>query len=166
MERLILGNAASMLGALFLIMSSISPHRIRIYIFQLAECIFLIISQLLFMKPGAAVVLFIAIIRNLLLIKGKYSRQALIIISASTLLFGILFSDKSYISLLPVLAAFVYNFAAYRSESIVLLKLGLSLTLALWLVYSAAIFDVFGFAVNGISLVLNIVSLTKIEKSG
>ncbi len=162
--RLILGNAASFAAAVFLILSSNARVRERIYFFQLIECILLVGSQIFFLQIGTAAVLLVSIIRNILLIKNSYSMGAIVSVNVASLFFGIAFSSGGAISLFPVIAAIVYNtFAVFKD--VALLKLGLIVTLSLWIVYSASIPDIFGFIVNTVSLILNLISSVRLLRS-
>ena len=69
--RIILANAVSAAAALFLGLASVE-HRVgRMYFFQAAECMALLISQLILSQTSGAISMFFGIIRNLLLSKEK-----------------------------------------------------------------------------------------------
>ncbi len=157
--ELVAANVFSGLAALFLILSTLSESREKIYFYQLFECVLLIVAQILFREPSAAVVLALSALRNFLLWRKSYDFTAAFIIFITILVTAIPLSEGSAVSLLPMAATLIYTVTTYKAKSFVYIKVSLFINLLIWIVYSFMIFDVSTFLINIVSLILNSVSL-------
>jgi len=165
-DRIIVGNIISFCASFFLVGSCLTCKRKRVHLFQFFQGATLAVSQLAFGKGGGAVSMSVAAVRNLLICFGAYSRWAMIILASVTLLLGSGLNSSGIVGFMPVLAGTFYSVVSYRAKSILTLKLGLSLLLLVWTVYSAIILDVFGAITNGTGLLLNIVTLGRMYSVG
>ena len=164
MDRIILGNIISLVGAFFLFFSCIARTKRQIAVYQLLQCIVLTASQVVFDKGGGAVSMAAAGVRNLLIASGHYGFVAMIAVAAITLVLGISLNGAGLIGLMPVGAGVFYTVSLYKAKDAVSVKLALSALLWVWIVYSALIGDVFGTISNSTAQVLNLITLHKLRK--
>ena len=162
MTRLVLANAFSFTGALFLCLSCLAKTKKRVATCQLIQCAFLTCAQIAFGKPSGAISMSAAFARNLLIALGRYSTPSMVAIASFTLIFGISLNVAGIIGLLPVGAGSFYTIATRFAKGVVGMKLALMVLLSVWIIYSVLIFDVFGALSNLLALTLNVITLTKI----
>lgn len=163
--QLILGNAISFFGAIFLCASCVVKTKRRLVILQLLQCIILTVAQIVFGKGSGAVSMSAAGIRNLIIASGHYNAAVMALVVAFTLAFGLYFNTAGYLGLLPIGAGVFYSAALYFAKDIYRLKIALALLLLTWTIYSALIFDVFGTISNALAGVLNVITLVKMKKT-
>ena len=164
MDRLVLGNIISLVGSLFLFFSCIAKTKKTIAVYQLLQCVVLMISQIVFNKGGGAVSMAAAGVRNLLIASGHYGLLSMLILAALTLIFGIYLNGAGLIGLMPVGAGVFYTVSLYRAKDAIAVKLALSALLWVWIVYSALIGDIFGTLSNTVAQALNLTTLYKLRR--
>ena len=164
MDRLVLGNAISLVGSLFLFFSCVAKTKRAIAVYQLLQCVVLTIAQIVFDKGGGAVSMAAAGVRNLLIASGHYGFTSMLIIAGLTLFFGIYLNGAGLVGLMPVGAGVFYTISLYKARDAVAVKLALSALLWVWIVYSALIGDIFGTISNAVAQALNLITLTKLRK--
>ena len=159
MSNLIVGNAISLVAAVFLVLSALSQRVKTMHCFQLAESVFILLSQLAFGYLGGAVTMLIAIVRGALVIFRKYTLGAMLITVYLTFFMGLKFNTGGVVGVIPVFASTFYAIAVRYARKAWSYKLCLILNLALWAIYAALINDFVTCAVNFISLILGAYSL-------
>jgi len=163
--NLILGNAISFLGAIFLCASCVAKTKRRLVILQFFQCVILTTAQIVFGKGSGAVSMSAAGVRNLIIASGHYNAFIMILVVLFTLIFGLYFNTAGYLGLLPIGAGVFYSAALYFAKDVRTLKMALSVLLFTWIVYSALIFDIFGTISNTAAQILNLITLQKTRKS-
>ncbi len=163
--NIVLGNAISFFGALFLCASCVAKTKRRLVVLQFFQCLFFTAAQIAFGKGSGAVSMSAAGIRNLIIASGHYNAVVMIIVVLFTLFFGLRFNTAGYLGLLPIGIGVFYSAALYFTKDVRALKIALSLLLAVWIVYSALIFDIFGTVSNTVAEILNVATLAKIRKN-
>lgn len=161
MPNVILGNILSGFSAGFLILSAVLKRKKAIYFSQCMESLFLFFAQLAFFQIGAAICLFISIIKNILLYFGKYSRAPMVLVALASFVFGVIYNTGGVIGLIPVAASVLFSITCYFAKSVIGIKLVTASNLALWSIYSFFIFDLVSFIVNGFSLAVNLFYVIK-----
>ncbi len=161
MPNVILGNILSAFSAGFLILSAVLKSKKSIYFSQCMESLFLFFAQLAFFQIGAAICLFISIIKNILLYFGKYSRVPMVLVALASFVFGIIYNTGGAIGLIPVAASVLFSISCYFAKKVTGIKLVTAANLALWSIYSFFIIDFVSFTVNGFSLAVNLLYVVK-----
>ena len=163
--NIVLGNAISFFGAIFLCASCVAKTKRSLVILQFFQCLFFAAAQVVFGKGSGAVSMSAAGVRNLTIASGHYNAVVMIMVVLFTLFFGFRFNTAGYLGLLPIGIGVFYSIALYVTKNVRTLKIALSLLLAVWIVYSALIFDIFGTVSNTIAEVLNITTLVRLNKN-
>ena len=164
MNRLLLGNIISLFGSFFLCASCVVKTKRRVVLCQLFQCIILTVAQIVFGKGSGAVSMSMAGVRNLIIASGHYNIIVMILIVLITFTFGLYFNTAGYIGLIPIFVGVFYTAALYFTKNVRTLKLALAVLLLAWIVYSALIYDIFGFLSNSVAEILNIMTLVKMYK--
>ena len=162
--RILAGNVISFVATLFLFLGGIARGRREIYFFQFLECVFLIISQLVFLQIAGAVSMCFSALRNHLAAKEKYTPLALVLIFTLTAMLGILLNRGGVVGLIPVGASLLLTACAYVLKSALAVRLAVMISLALWVVYSVLIRDYVSAASNLLALALNLYTLVRTRK--
>ena len=165
MNRLLIGNIISLFGSFFLCASCVAKTKRRVVICQLFQCIILTAAQIVFGKGSGAVSMSMAGVRNLIIASGHYNIFVMLLIASVTLIFGLYFNTAGYIGLVPIFVGVFYTAALYFTKNVRTLKLALAVLLLAWIIYSALIYDIFGFLSNSVAGVLNIMTLVRMLKN-
>ncbi len=162
--NIILGNAISFFGALFLCASCVAKTKRRVVLLQFFQCMILTAAQIAFGKGSGAVSMSAAGIRNLIIAAGHYNALVMAAVVIFTLAFGLYFNTAGYLGLLPIGAGVFYSAALYFTKDVRALKIALGILIFTWIVYSALIFDIFGTISNTAAEILNVTTLVKMER--
>ncbi len=165
MNRLLIGNIISLVGSFFLCASCVAKTKRRVVVCQLFQCIILTVAQIVFGKGSGAVSMSMAGVRNLIIASGHYNIFVMLAIASITFFFGLYFNTAGYIGLIPIGVGVFYSAALYFSKNVRTLKLSLAVLLFAWIVYSALIYDIFGFLSNSVAEILNIITLIRMHKA-
>lgn len=141
MEKIILGNIISFAAAVTLFLSCYTTDTRKIYIYQIAENAILCLSSVVFASWTGLITLSLAIFRNVLLMRDKYSKRWMIALSVVITLSGILVNTKGAAGWLPVIATLIWTVANYYFRDVVRVKMFLLMNITLWCVYFFIIWD-------------------------
>ena len=155
----LIGNSVSFVATAFLLLSAIARSRRGIYFFQFLECIFLIISQLVFRQVAGAVSMSFSAIRNHLASKDKYTLPYLLIIFSANAVFGIILNTGGIVGFIPVVATLFLTVASYFVEKPNSVRASVMINLAMWVAYSFIIRDYVSGVSNSIALAVNAYTL-------
>ena len=161
MVDIVFANSLSAVAAVFMSVSCLLRRKTHIYLFQMLECLFLIFAQLVFGQVGAVLSLSVSVIRNLLLVLGRYKRWHMILFTVITLLLGIALNTGGIIGIIPVGAGAIFTVSSFYAEKFAEIKLSLLVNIGLWIVYSAFILDFSTLFMNSVSFALNLASLIR-----
>ena len=159
--RLLAGNIISLVAAGFMSAAAISKKKHAIFIFQMLDCLFLGIAQLVFGAPSAALVLFLGVLRNVAILVGKYNSFTMWAFLITTVILGGMSNVSGLLGIIPIAATATITAGCYFAKTHNGIKAVFMANLGLWSVYSALIFDYATATVNLISFVLCTVSLIK-----
>ena len=161
MVRIVIGNLISLAASVFLCLGGLVRSKKNIYFFQFLECLFLIISQLVFLQIAGAVSMLFGAIRNLVAAKDGYSLQLMVFTFISIGVFGIAMNTGGVIGLIPVLASLFLTVTAYKLRDVIKIRIAVMINLLMWVVYSFIILDVVTGLTNTVALGLNAYTLIK-----
>lgn len=164
--NILVGNIISSVAAVFTVISSLSTDRKRIYMFQVAQCIVMVIASLFFASYSGIAMYMLCALRNLLAAYDKFSIKICIIFVIMTFVIGIACNNIGMIGLFPVFATAVYTVGSSVLHTNKSIKVNIAVNLLLWAVYDIIICDYITFAVDVVSAAVTVYSLIKtISKS-
>lgn len=136
---LILGNLFGGLSSIFLGLSVHKKTKKDMVGFQILDCTFAIISCLFLKGYNGAVSNGVALTRNAVEYKGKSTRiftGTLVVITLMLGIFNFTYNEKTWYSLLPIIASVEYTVGLTRCKSYTRCKVSLLVNLILWMIYS------------------------------
>lgn len=162
-KQIIIGNIISFFAAVLLAMTAWTKSEKRTFIYQVGENTVLGISSLVFGSYAAAAIAFLSASRCIVILKGKYTKAAMLVYSTLFLVLGVLTNSKGPIGLLPVIAAVEYAALNYYLADIKGLKWALIINLALWDFYAFWIQDYSSGIAWIITIAVTLASLWKLR---
>ena len=157
--QLIIGNVISLFAAVIMCFSAVAHTRRRLYLLQLVECAVLMLAQLVFGYPSAALVLALGGVRNIFILYERYTLRAMcIFIGMIFISFSLTFGGGA-VELLPLAATLLFTVGAYFARGVVGTKIVFSGVLALWSVYSFIIRDFPTGVTNAVSAILSVATV-------
>ncbi len=163
-KQIIIGNIISFFAAVLLAMTAWTKSEKRTFIYQVGENTVLGISSLVFGSYAAAAIAFLSASRCIVILKGKYTKAAMLVYSTLFLVLGVLTNSKGPIGLLPVIAAVEYAALNYYLADIKGLKWALIINLALWDFYAFWIKDFSSGIAWIITIAVTLASLWKMAR--
>lgn len=141
MNQIVLGNMISFAAAVMLFLGCYTTDTSKIYRYQIAENMILCLSSLVFGSYSGMITLSLAIFRNILLMKDKYTKNWMILLSIVITAGGVMVNTKGLVGLLPVIATLVWTVSNYYFRDFLHVKIFLLINIALWTIYFFAIWD-------------------------
>lgn len=141
MNQIVLGNMISFAAAVMLFLGCYTTDTNKIYRYQIAENMILCLSSLVFGSYSGMITLSLAIFRNILLMKDKYTKNWMILLSIVITAGGVMVNTKGLVGLLPVIATLVWTVSNYYFRDFLHVKIFLLINIALWTIYFFAIWD-------------------------
>ena len=157
--RILVGNCFSFAASVFMSLAAYTDSRRKMLVFQTADCILLAIAQLILGAPSGAVVLMLGALRNLLIIKNKFTLFAMLLFSSLAAVMGTLANERGIIGYIPIAATLVLTVGLYGFKGPVAAKVVILLNLLLWSVYSFMIYDLATGVSNGAAAVICLITL-------
>jgi len=158
----ILGNVFSLIAAICLAVSVFRKTTTKLLLWQVAEVVFCILSNVALMTFSALTTNFIALVRDLLAYKNKLTRKITWILLCLCIVFGLIANNRGWVGLFPMMASMVYTIFLYATRNEQQIRFGLILNLMLWFVhdfyvgaYPSAFMDVFLSAWTLVALLKN-----------
>lgn len=169
----VFGNIFGGLSSLFLGLSVHQKDKKGMVCYQVADCVFAIISCLFLKGFSGAASNSIALIRNILELKKKNNKLTVILIAITIFIYGILnynFIEHVWYSWIPIVASMEYTLGMFIFKRYKYSKICLLINELLWFIYSLFILNYIA-AVTLIILVINtiislIMSQRKIADNG
>lgn len=152
--QLIIGNIISLFAAVIMCFSAAAESRRRLYALQLLECGVLLVAQLVFGYPSAALVLAIGGIRNVFILLRRYNLRVMLFFVGLIIVSFVLTFDGGIVEILPLLATLIFTVGSYTATGVVSTKLVFALMLIFWSVYSFIIRDFPTGITNAVSAIL------------
>ncbi|MCF0134030.1 MAG: YgjV family protein [Blautia sp.] len=141
MNRILIGNAISFVAAIALLMGCIVESPKKVYLLQVVENAVLCLSSIVFGSWTGLSTLSLSIIRSVLLMKNKYDKKWMVILSALIVVFGAYLNEMGLIGWLPILATVQWSVCSYYARKIIPIKIGMLVNILMWMVYFFAIWD-------------------------
>lgn len=170
MNTVLFGNIISFVSAVLLIVMGLTKTRKKILTLQLSQVSLLAVSNAILGAYTGAVSNLIALVRNILCLKVKYSLTIKLLVSAALVGLGLLTNDRGFLGLLPI-AGTVLVTCSLDCEDVVKLKSAYIISQSVWIFYDlavknyvAAVTDTFGVAANIIGIISVRKMIRKTEK--
>ena len=158
----ILGNVFSLIAAICLAVSVFRKTTTKLLLWQVAEVVFCILSNVALMTFSALTTNSIALVRDLLAYKNKLTRKITWILLCLCIVFGLIANNRGWVGLFPMMASMVYTIFLYATRNEQQIRFGLILNLMLWFVhdfyvgaYPSAFMDLFLSAWTLVALLKN-----------
>lgn len=109
MNNILIGNIISFTGAVFLAVSCVVKSRKQIFVLQFLNCAFLAVASYFFNAYATITTLIICCIRNIFIMRDKFTKPVLAFIIVSVVILGLLSNNRGLIGLMPVAATVEYT---------------------------------------------------------
>ncbi len=132
---IILGEIFSLLAALCLAYSTFSHKKNKMIWWQAINAIFYGLSNLFLGAYSAVVTNILTLFRNTLQVKDKLNKHITIIICLLMAIVGIIFNNREWLGLLPILASVTYTICVYVLKSVQQMRIALVINLIQWAIF-------------------------------
>lgn len=165
MSNILIGNIISFAAAIFLAVSCVVKSRKQIFILQFMNCAVLAVASYFFGSYAAITTLALCCIRNIFIMKDKFSVPVMTVILILVIACGILTNNRGIIGLLPVIATVEYTICCHYITDVGKTRISILVNEAIWIIYSFLVLD-FSTAITDIIVVtVDIVSIAKGAKA-
>ena len=165
MSNILIGNIISFAAAIFLAVSCVAKSRKQIFILQFMNCAVLAVASYFFGSYAAITTLALCCIRNIFIMKDKFSVPIMTVILILVIACGILTNNRGIIGLLPVIATVEYTICCHYITDVGKTRISILVNEAIWIIYSFLVLD-FSTAITDIIVVtVDIVSIAKGAKA-
>ena len=164
MSNILIGNIISFAAAIFLAVSCVVKSRKQIFILQFMNCAVLAVASYFFGSSAAITTLALCCIRNIFIMKDKFSVPVMTVILILVIACGILTNNRGIIGLLPVIATVEYTICCHYITDVDKTRISILVNEAIWIIYSFLVLD-FSTAITDIIVVtVDIAAITKTAK--
>lgn len=165
MSNILIGNIISFAAAIFLAVSCVVKSRKQIFILQFMNCAVLAVASYFFGSYAAITTLVLCCIRNIFIMKDKFSVPVMTVILILVIACGVLTNNRGLIGLLPVIATVEYTICCHYITDVGKTRISILVNEAIWIIYSFLVLD-FSTAITDIIVVtVDIVSIAKGAKA-
>ena len=165
MSNILIGNIISFAAAIFLAVSCVVKSRKQIFILQFMNCAVLAVASYFFGSYAAITTLALCCIRNIFIMKDKFSVLIMTVILILVIACGVLTNNRGLIGLLPVIATVEYTICCHNITDVGKTRISILVNEAIWIIYSFLVLD-FSTAITDIIVVtVDIVSIAKGAKA-
>lgn len=148
MIEIVLGNVFSLLAMFSDSFSAKQTSRNKILLVQILSQVFYTLSSFVLKGYSATFQNATNIFRNLFVIYGKQSKVVEYLFFATALILGVIFNNRGFVGLLPIIANLEYTIAVFRIHDEYKLKLAFLVTVVLFGIFNLYIYNFVGLASN------------------
>lgn len=164
MNTLILGNLISLAASVCLAASCCARNKTSAYRLQAAESGVLCGSYLVFNAWAGLVTQILSVIRNLLVVRGKFSVKWMILFTGLAVVLGTAVNDRGLIGLLPVAATVQLTLCNHFCRTIWQVKASFLVNAFQWLAFSFCIGDYVNTCTQVVVMTLCVVSMARLRR--
>ena len=164
MNMMILGNCISLGASICLAASCCAKSRESAYRLQAAESGVLCVSYLVFNAWAGLITQALSVIRNLLVVRGKYTARLMVVFTVLAVALGVAVNDRGLIGLLPVAATVQLTLCNHFCRTMVQVKLSFLVNAFQWLAFSFCIGDYVNTCTQVVVMTLCVVSLVRLNR--
>ena len=133
--HLIIGNIFSFLYALCIAVSVVKKNKKDLVAWQVVDVVFSILSNIALYAYAALATNSVALIRNILVYKGKLSKTITVLLVVLCVVIGIAVNNHGLIGWLPIVASSGYTICLYATKSDQQIRWALVPNLMMWFVH-------------------------------
>ena len=165
MNLLILGNCISLGASACLAASCCAKNKTSAYQLQAAESGVLCASYIVFGAWAGLTTQILSVMRNLLVVKGKFSARWMVLFTALAVVLGVAVNDRGLIGLLPVAATVQLTLCSHFCRTIRQVKVSFLVNAFQWLIFSFCIGDYVNTVTQVIVMALCVASLARLGQT-
>ena len=162
MNTLILGNLISLCASACLAASCCAKSKNSAYRLQAAESAVLCGSYLVFSAWAGLITQILSVIRNLMVVRGKFSARWMVLFTGLAVVLGAAVNDRGLIGLLPVAATVQLTLCNHFCENMKQVKVSFLVNALQWMAFSFCIGDYVNVCTQVVVISLCIVSLARL----
>lgn len=150
---IILGNLFSLLASIISVISTRAKTYQKTLLIQTLDSILFTLSCICLHGYSGIVINICGAIKNLSCALFNIKTPIKIVFIILTVVFGVLFMDKSLYGVLPIIASTYYSTVMFQTKNVNKLKFALLINNILWLIYEIIILDFIGVIFKIISII-------------
>ena len=158
-NTVLIGNILSFIAAVLFVLMGLAKTRKKMLTLQLAQVVFLGFSNIVLHAFTGAVMNFVALVRNILCLKFRYTLLMKIVISAVLVGLGLYANNRGLLGVLPIIGTVLVT-CCLDFTNVPRLKLAYIISCLLWAFYdfavsnySSCLMDIFGITSNIIGII-------------
>ena len=161
MNNILIGNIISFTGAVFLAVSCVVKSRKQIFVLQFLNCAVLAVASYFFNAYATITTLIICCIRNIFIMRDKFTKPVLAFIIVSVVILGLLSNNRGLIGLMPVAATVEYTTCCYFIRDVRKTRVSILINEIIWVTYSLLVSDFSTAISDSAVIVVDIMSILK-----
>lgn len=161
---IIIGEIFSLLAALCLAYSTFSNKKNKMILWQAINAIFYGLSNLFLGAYSAVVTNILTLFRNTLQVKNKLDRNFTIIICLLMTIVGIIFNNREWLGLLPIVASVSYTICVYVLKSAQQMRIALIVNLLQWMIIDFLVKSYPMFIMDIIIIIVTFINIVRYKK--
>ena len=161
----IFGEIFSLLAAVCLCYSTFSTSKKNMVFWQLIDSVLGAVSNIFLFSFSGVVTNILVAVRNLFEVKGKNNNVIVIVFCFLNMVLGLLFNNRGFVGVLPILATIEYTIAIYVCKSSQSLRIGLLINTVFWGVYDLLIMSYPLFVADVIIFVFATINVVRLRNS-
>ena len=163
--NIIIGNAISLVAGIFIILSMWVNDEKQAYKYQFWNAFILIISSVFFFSWTGVTTMAIAASRNAMVYYDRLTSYWTVFFIVISVVLGLLVNTLDLVGLLPIIAIVQITLCNYYLKSIKTIKTSFIVNSAIYIVYFLAILDFSSAAIESVTALIGLISLTRLIRS-
>ena len=163
--NIIIGNAISLVAGIFIILSMWVNDEKQAYKYQFWNAFILIISSVFFFSWTGVTTMAIAASRNAMVYYDRLTSYWTVFFIVISVVLGLMVNTLGLVGLLPIIAIVQITLCNYYLKSIKTIKTSFIVNSAIYIVYFLAILDFSSAAIESVTALIGLISLTRLIRS-
>lgn len=160
--NLVIGNIISLIAGIFIILSMWVNDEKKAYFYQFLNAFILMISSVFFFSWTGVVTMAIAASRNLMVYYDRLNMKWTVFFIIISVVLGLAVNTLGFVGLLPIIAIIQITLCNYYLKTIKPIKTSFIVNSGIYIVYFLAILDFSSAAIESITALFGVISLTKL----
>lgn len=139
--NILIGNIISLIAAVFLAVSCTVKTRNKVFIMQFMNCALLAVASYFFGSYAAITTLVLCCIRNIFILKDKFTKPVMAVIITLVFIFGFMANNRGIVGLMPVFATVEYTLCCHFIRDVKKTRISVLFNESIWLIYSFLVRD-------------------------
>ena len=163
--NIIIGNIISLIAGVFIILSMWVNDEKKAYLYQFLNAFILIISSVFFFSWTGVTTMAIAATRNMMVYKDRLTLRWTVFFIVISVVLGLMVNTMGFVGLLPIIAIIQITLCNYYLKTIKSIKTSFIVNSAIYIVYFLAILDFSSAAIESVTALIGLISLTRLIRS-